>query len=489
MPIDFSRIDQIINQLRYVRSGDIVLSSYHNSQNDAIKELTDLLKNHPRPPAMIIAASDTPETLKQKADYICDGVSDQVEINEALTKSSTVILCEGTYQINDSIVMQNNTRLIGSNNTTIKTDRDESFDFIKVVGKTNVEVRNIRLYLPFTPSADVIIRAIYIENSTNILIESCKIIGYFYWGVCTASETGWCQNIKVIKNYFEGTGGDICVEFCRGASILENTLYNCDFYSIRVRTSSALVMNNVINNSAGGVEILSFLDEWFEGQCAIVSNNIITSSLADAVDAFETPIVVITDNYAEIAPDIWTLAAIEVYDVDRAIIANNVIDGKWSAYYGIYLDYYNYTAVQCIIEQNTINNVGGAGILGWMQNSIISGNIISYCRYEGIYIIADNTIISKNTIHTTSQIGNNQRDCIYADYSKNLIIEGNRCYWGNETNKPRYGIYIDSGCQRIMIHGNNLYQSGVTGDLYIASGTNTKARDNIGNNGEWLSDI
>ncbi|MEM4500558.1 MAG: hypothetical protein QW512_00310, partial [Thermofilaceae archaeon] len=46
MPIDFSKIDQIVGQLRYVKSGDIVLSSDHNLQNDAIKELTDLLKSH-----------------------------------------------------------------------------------------------------------------------------------------------------------------------------------------------------------------------------------------------------------------------------------------------------------------------------------------------------------------------------------------------------------------------------------------------------------
>ena len=98
-------------------------------------------------------------------------------------------------------------------------------------------------------------------------------------------------------------------------------------------------------------------------------------------------------------------------------------------------------------------------------------------------------MISSNVVHTTSQEENNRWSSIYVEYSENLVIEGNRCYVGDEANKPKYGIYIDSTCQRIMVHGNNLYQSGVTGDLYIASGTNTKARDNIGNNGEWLSDI
>lgn len=489
MPIDFSRIDQIVSQLRYVKSGDIVLSSDHNLQNDAIKELADLLKSHPRPPAIVVAAFDSPEELKRRADYVCDGFRDQEEINEALARSSTVVLCDGTYQIDDAIVVPDNSCIIGLANATIRTSRNESFKFVSVIGKTNVKIRGIRFHLPFVPSRRVYIYAIYIENSTNVIVEGCEFIGFFETGVFVLGWRGWCRDVRVVGNRFYGTNGDIYFENCINFIASENISYNCNYYSIFLWTSSGAIAKNLIKDCGAGIGVYSYVDEWFEGQLVVVSDNVIASSLSFAIDVYCVPAVVISNNCASVKPGEYSLSVICVYDVERSVVSSNCVDGGGSASHGIYVDYWDVTTAHCYVMQNVVRNVSENGVYCWLGCASVAGNVIYRCGHKGISLITWDGIISNNVVHTTSQEENNRWDSIYVEYSENLVIEGNRCYVGDGANKPRYGIYIDGTCRRVVVHGNNLYQSGVTGDLYIASGTNTRARDNVGNDGEWLPDI
>jgi len=52
------------------------------------------------PATLTVAASDSTKLLKTQADYVCDGVDDQVEIQAALAAlpdGGTVILSDGTF--------------------------------------------------------------------------------------------------------------------------------------------------------------------------------------------------------------------------------------------------------------------------------------------------------------------------------------------------------------------------------------------------------
>ncbi len=78
---------------------------------------------------LLIAASNAPASLKATADYVCDGTSDQVEINAALTSAAytdngglnwaKVQLSGGTFSISSPIQMQTGTWLCGSGHLTI----------------------------------------------------------------------------------------------------------------------------------------------------------------------------------------------------------------------------------------------------------------------------------------------------------------------------------------------------------------------------------
>jgi parallel beta-helix repeat protein len=57
---------------------------------------------------VVVAASDSKQSSKDNADYVCDGTADEVEIENALADLATagsgeVVLMEGTYDIDDTI--------------------------------------------------------------------------------------------------------------------------------------------------------------------------------------------------------------------------------------------------------------------------------------------------------------------------------------------------------------------------------------------------
>lgn len=70
---------------------------------------------------ILIAAHDSPEDLKMLADYTCDGVADQVEIQRALDASrpggATIFLAEGTYNLNGDLTVHSNTLIEGEGDT------------------------------------------------------------------------------------------------------------------------------------------------------------------------------------------------------------------------------------------------------------------------------------------------------------------------------------------------------------------------------------
>lgn len=66
----------------------------------------------------IVAASNAGPGAKAAADYVCDGIADQVEINAAITAAAAytngyVRLCAGQFNTTDSILLTSNVALIG----------------------------------------------------------------------------------------------------------------------------------------------------------------------------------------------------------------------------------------------------------------------------------------------------------------------------------------------------------------------------------------
>ena len=77
----------------------------------------------PTAPAILVAANNAPARLKVQADYICDGTSDQVEINQALTDlgaiGGQVFLSQGVFNCTGAVQMRRRTFLRGQGRATI----------------------------------------------------------------------------------------------------------------------------------------------------------------------------------------------------------------------------------------------------------------------------------------------------------------------------------------------------------------------------------
>lgn len=73
--------------------------------------------------SVFVAANNAPDVIKNSADYVCDGTSDQTEINQALASlgdvGGLVQLSAGTFNITGAIAMRRRTTLFGKGRSTM----------------------------------------------------------------------------------------------------------------------------------------------------------------------------------------------------------------------------------------------------------------------------------------------------------------------------------------------------------------------------------
>jgi len=180
---------------------------------------------------LIVAASDSLDTTR--ADYVCDGIDDQVQINAAMNalpaNGGRVSLLEGTYQITAPIVFpDDNVTLQGlGSNTVIQTIAN--IDMITANVKNQLLVHDIRLVGAPAQAAN---RGIDFVN------------------------TGYSEIVRV---YVEDTGSDAIYlgansEFC---IIMENKVNHPRGHGIRVVGAyQTVVSNNTVELAEeDGIEI------------------------------------------------------------------------------------------------------------------------------------------------------------------------------------------------------------------------------------------
>lgn len=172
----------------------------------------------------IVAASDSSQALKDGADYVADGTSDQTEINSALTAAAggRVYIAEGTYTIDGSISVPNNTTLAGAGSgTTIKLKNSINANINALVATDTTTGTGITL--------------------TNFRIDGNK-----------SNNSSGTQN----GIYFINMGGGNGASARQGAKISELWISNLRSYGIMLENSNNSVLTeNHINNSSMGLHL------------------------------------------------------------------------------------------------------------------------------------------------------------------------------------------------------------------------------------------
>jgi len=372
---------------------------------------------------LVVAAADTPATLKNRADYVCDGTADtggdQAEINSALDAADVVILCPGTYWIDAPISMASGKSLVGGGaGCVLKLKNGIDADINMIVnsdttnGNDHIVIKNLKLDGNRANQTAGIQRGIYfIEVAPSGTTPGCKIEGCFVenfrsYGINLSSSS----NNTISGNMVQGNYYGIYLDSSSKNTISGNMVQGNSYYGIFLSSSS--------NNTISGNTCQD------NGSCGID----LTSS-------------------------------------SKNTISGNMCQDNGSC--GIYLDS--------------------------SSNNTISGNMCQGNSYYGIYLTSSsNNTISGNMCLENSQSADNSYDNIYlADSDYNLIV-GNVCRRGALTNKPRYGINISNdACDRNCLIGNDLYDSGSTGDLNDVPTTNpTLKHDNRNNAGDgWLTEV
>jgi len=182
------------------------------------------------PATLTVAASDSTELSKNQADYVCDGVNDQAEIQAALAAlpdGGTVILTEGTFNCAGVIAPAAGTTLSGqgpeatflkfTNDGRISVDREnvtlDGFHIegsgyssgVKWLGVMTIRASHAAIH-NITGTADTSIQAVYLlihdpavyaPTLEDVEFVSCKAVDTGTYGFL---HNAWGTSNKVIKD-------------------------------------------------------------------------------------------------------------------------------------------------------------------------------------------------------------------------------------------------------------------------------------------------
>lgn len=394
-------------------------------------------------PTFVVAASNSPTILKNRADYICTGVNDQQVINSAIALGN-VTLVEGTYDIRKSIKIPSHRTLTGTGKGTVLLANGMGTGFAGTPDSTNVMVWN-------SGTEGISVKNLTVNGNVNtkwaILFQSVGA------GIGDTAHAGVTVQNVYIKNI--GSSG-IELRNCWNNIITGNTLNKVYQDGITLTRTSGLLTTNTV-----------------------VSNNVINGGFAAVFLTFANN-TLIQNNICNNQID----QSIQIESSNNVTIEGNMVQNG---------DDYLISVTSCtgvLINGNYLNtNTGGGEIIGIYSSpaTTVSNNQVLNSSRSGIRLDdSNNSMVSDNYVIGSSTSGNNSYSGITISSSSRVIISNNTVRKGANANKPKYGIEVFSGTD-IQFIGNNLYDAGITGDLSSSGGTTPRIRDNIGITGTWIA--
>jgi parallel beta-helix repeat protein len=378
-----------------------------------------------RTASRIVAASNSLD--KSSADYVCDGVHDEEEINKAISDladvGGTVLLLEGTYNIGSAgtkiiefegqsleiaygIYITSNVSLVGQGKSTILILDTNNFDIGNALigavifsdNTSGIEISHVTINSN-QQSVSFFAIGIFMSNVSNSGISCCNIQNAFYGVfIYLGSNCMISDNVCIIS----------CINVIGDSNIISRNLCIGGIFGVGVAGTNNQICNNTCCCTPFG-----------DGVC---------------IDA----------NFA---PNITT--------------SNNHVYGNICYMYqgcdasGIQIRASDYNS---IIGNICYKNTFGIQIENSNYNSII-GNICCMNIYEGIDISGSNNIILDNLIqdnrHGIALKSPRGGQALYNTISNNVIRQ-----------QRGYGIHISTDCIGTLVINNDLYQSGSFGDLY-----------------------
>ncbi|MCK4256015.1 right-handed parallel beta-helix repeat-containing protein, partial [candidate division WOR-3 bacterium] len=391
------------------------------------KQAKDATYNGYHAPALTISMS--PDS---SGNWVCDGTSDDVEIQAALDSinilgGGVVYIKHGTYNLGSNLTVYSNIALIGSGAGTI-LNHPSGQSVISAYSKTQVVIENLRLIGGTN-------YAIYFYNTTDSEIKHCWVENSGTSGIAISGSSGNYSHNNVITNNICNCSGNHCI-YIEG---YENVIQG----------------NNCRNSNSSGACI------YLTG----AESNVIVGNVMEGTG----------NNYGIFIVD---------NSMDNTITGNTLIKGQLYLYNSTWNTVSSNTVFQhrIALAACSLNTVVGnvvreytgtpSGIyLSFSDFNTISSNTCCNHTHDGIYINNSSNNMITNNICTY-----NGSDGIEVTQNSNYnVVNDNRCV--NNTND---GINVAMGnCDENVIQNNML--KGNTTSSYTDSGNNT--RDDEGGGG------
>jgi parallel beta-helix repeat protein len=255
---------------------------------------------------LVVAASDSSWRGRQSADYICDGVSDQVQINDALDwlvsdgrTGGKVMLLEGTYVIDDHILMPSNTQIEGQGPSTV----------IKIKDGYTLPGYGSKLYMIANKdgsSGNSRLRVAHLTLDGNKAHTSeTAYIWTILWWYASDSAVEDVQSVNSPAHDIEVYGSRNRVVGCRmrdartgglrvidgsSCTVTDNVIENCGTHGISVsKLSGSVCNNNVSTGNEFGISV-------YECASCTVSGNAISLSGYDGIYMYKCVECQVTGN-------------------------------------------------------------------------------------------------------------------------------------------------------------------------------------------------
>jgi len=413
-----------------------------------------------RTTTMFVAASNASPQAKAQADYLCDGIDDQVQIETAMSQIGSVGGCvtfsEGTFTLGDQIDVLAGIHLKGQGYATL-IFRNANDPIINIEDVNNTEVSDLRVRGSNTNTHDLNRGVQVVGTASESMIRNVWTEQTGYDGIVALSDVGGTPSHVTVM------GCHVQSSFDDGINFNDTDFFECVGNKVRDLTDGngihismggsngvhyGVVQGNIVTNVSGtGIDIVGSAGA---GRNTIsITGNMVFDCDADGIQVQNAIGIVVQGNTIRTCGD----NGINMFTCSYCTVAANVVydvNNDLGVFYGIYLNVTNDSA----ITGNVINDVGGnasdegAGIrLGNASRNTVSNNRTDNTHSSGIWLsaTADNNSINGN-VCSNAGAGRDVGILVAAGCDNNNFV-GNNLSIGNTTE------FTDNGSGNKFAHG------------------------------------
>lgn len=444
--------------------------AYENNQGQQVGDISL---------SITVASSNASAATRRCANYVCDGIADDVQIQAAIDAlpscGGRVVLSEGKFVISSSLTLPSNFVLEGQGNgTEIELATSSGITYmIQANTKTNITIKN--LLIDGTQATNTSV-GIYLYRCSYCLVQNVTVTAAQKDGILLAI----CDNCHVDSCVVTDSGtGEACFDLANCSQVVISNCRAIDSGRNGYEIENECVDITLIGCWAAGAASVgydvhthaSYGENWrihFIG-CTATDNSVhgfYPSGESETPQYDRQVVFVDCSAYDNGGRQFYLVrqkgarienctvfsgsAAVALIDIDSSCldgitISGNNVERTTAGTYGIY----NQSATNSIISGNEVRGcTTHAGIMTTYPAQIIGNRLVG--NDDGIYL--------SGSADRSSVVGNacvdNTGSGIYLNAMTYCTIQGNTCYDDQGTKTQDDGIHEAGASDYNLIVGN-----------------------------------